>query len=388
MKVFDIVALANSYEQFRVGGYDEKWLNYIDFQPYIDQLNVAKEVIGKSFLEQSITKISVGAGKKRLLIWSQMHGNESTGTRAMMDVLSFLEQPSAISKRILETLTIDFIPMLNPDGANINTRRNAVGIDMNRDFLAKQSTEIHVLLEQVAKEDYKVLFNLHDQRTIFNVGTTNETATLSFLAPSFNKAEDVNEVRQQTMGIIQAMNTEIQQLIPGKVGRYTSEFYPRSTGDNFTLMGYPTVLIEAGHFPDDYERNVTRKYNALAIISGLFSLTEDSVLPFDTYEDIPQNGQRFLDIILRNVKIVREKKSSIVDLGIYFEEEYNPSTDRVQRMGYLTDIGDLSALIGHIDLQTDEAIYEDGLTNIPFLGQKANFKVGEWVFMKGNLMNK
>lgn len=64
-------------------------------------------------------------------------------------------------------------------------------------IFSKESTEIHVLLDQVEKGNYQTLFNLHDQRTIFNVGQTAKPATLSFLAPSYNVEEDVNEVREK-----------------------------------------------------------------------------------------------------------------------------------------------------------------------------------------------
>lgn len=385
MKIFDAIALEKRYLEFREPGYDQKWLNFSDFQPYLEKQTLDQEIIGYSFMQLPISKLTIGTGKKRLLIWSQMHGNESTGTRAMMDVLAFLQKPSYLAKHILEAVTIDFIPMLNPDGANVNTRRNAVGIDMNRDFLAKQSIEINVLIDQVQKGQYDVLFNLHDQRTIFNVGTSALPATLSFLAPSYNQAEEVNAVRQHTMGIIQAMNVALQELIPGQVGRYTSEFYPRSTGDNFTLMGFPTVLVEAGHFPNDYERNQTRKYNAIAMLSALETIATGGPLPFQGYEEIPQNGQRFLDIIIRNVTIQGKENSTKTDLGIYFEEEYCPTSNSVQRIGYVNEIGDLQSLLGHLDLDGTHLTYRDDLTNIPYLGMEANFTVGSWTLIKGHL---
>ncbi len=374
--MFDIHQLNKDYTTFRQEGFDSKWLNFSELNRYFNLKSTQKEQIGTSFLGNEIYKLSFGTGEKRLLIWSQMHGNESSGTRAMFDVINFFEQNSELAQTILSNLTIDFIPMLNPDGSNVNTRRNAVGIDINRDFLAKESTEIHVLLNQIEKGNYQTLFNLHDQRTIFNVGQTSKPATLSFLAPSYNVEEDVNEVRQKTMGIIQAMNTELQKVIPGYVGRYTSEFYPMSTGDNFTKMGYPCVLFEAGHFPNDYQRNETRKYNALAIIAGFYSIATKTDFPFDEYLLIPQNGQRYLDIILHNVSVQNGENSSIVDLGIYFEDEYNEELNLVEQIAKFIEIGDLRKFIGHLEIDAEKQIYKGIKKNYPLLNQLATFEVG------------
>lgn len=385
--MFEIHQLEKEYSTFRQEEFDSKWLNFEELNRYFSLKSTQKEQIGTSFLGNPIYKLSFGSGEKRLLIWSQMHGNESSGTRAMFDVINFFEQKSELAQAILSNLTIDFIPMLNPDGANVNTRRNAVGIDINRDFLAKESTEIHVLLNQIEKGNYQTLFNLHDQRTIFNVGQTAKPATLSFLAPSYNVEEDVNEVRKKTMGIIQAMNTELQKIIPGQVGRYTSEFYPMSTGDNFTKMGYPCVLFEAGHFPDDYQRNETRKYNALAIIAGLNALLTKENLPFDSYTNIPQNGQKYLDIILRQVQIKNEEKSSVVDLGVYFEDYYNEEKNSVEQHAKITEIGDLRKFIGHLEIDAENQVYQGEFKNYPSLDQIATFMVGTIKLENGQLIN-
>lgn len=385
--MFDIHQLDREYSTFRQEGFDSKWLNFEALKNYFSKKSLQKEQIGTSFLGNEIYKLSFGTGQKRLLIWSQMHGNESSGTRAMFDVINFFEQKSELTQLILSHLTIDFIPMLNPDGANVNTRRNAVGIDINRDFLAKESTEIHVLLHQIEEGKYQTLFNLHDQRTIFNVGQTAKPATLSFLAPSYNVEEDVNDVREKTMGIIQAMNTELQKVIPGHVGRYTSEFYPMSTGDNFTKMGYPCVLFEAGHFPNDYQRNTTRKYNALAILAGLWTLATQENFPFDEYLSIPQNGQKYLDIIVHHVQIRNGENSSVVDLGIYFEDEYNEQANSVEQIAKISEIGDLRKFIGHLEIDAEKQLYKGINKNYPVLNQVATFEIGSIKMKNGEIID-
>ena len=176
-------------------------------------------------------------------------------------------------------------------------------------------------------------------------------------------------------------------MIPGQVGRYTSEFYPMSTGDNFTKMGYPCVLFEAGHFANDYQRNTTRKYNALAILAGLNALATQDKFPFDNYLSIPQNGQKYLDILIRNVQLKNEDKFSFVDLGIYFEDEYNEENNTVDQMAKIVEIGDLRKFIGHLEIDAKKQIYKGVQKNYPILNQLATFEIGSIKFKNGRLID-
>ena len=78
-----------------------------------------------------------------------MHGNESTTTKALFDVLNvFADDDSKDVKKILNDCTIAIIPMLNPDGAKAYTRTNANDIDLNslawgQIFLRRMQTSLH-----------------------------------------------------------------------------------------------------------------------------------------------------------------------------------------------------------------------------------------------------
>ena len=101
-----------------------------------------------------------------------MHGNESTTTKGLFDLLnSFYQKDSEARLRdCLKTVALLFIPMLNPDGAARYTRENVNKVDLNRDAHEMQEPESQVLRN--AFEDFKpdFCFNLHDQRTIFGAG--------------------------------------------------------------------------------------------------------------------------------------------------------------------------------------------------------------------------
>jgi len=312
--------------------------------PILDSLSEKFSVhkIGKSFLKRDIYKIQIGTGKTKVLLWTQMHGNESTGTKALFDLFQFLENPGdtdSIQKNILENLTIICIPILNPDGADAYTRVNAQQIDLNRDVIDKKAAESILLQDVLSEVNPQYCFNMHDQRTIFSVGATNEPATISFLAPSEDVERSLTEGRKKTMHVINSMVKVLQQAIPNQIGRYTDEFYPTATGDNFQKMGYNTVLIESGHFKDDYDREVSRKFTFFALLQGLVYISSkpesDDHLP---YFQIPDNEMFYLDILLKNVYF----KEQLTDIGLQFQEivdkdgiSFVPKIDKVESLsGY------------------------------------------------------
>ncbi len=320
----NIEKLYSSYYQNKLKG---RWIRLQNIIPLIDNLKSVFKInnIGYSYLKKDIYSISIGNGKKKILIWSQMHGNESAGTKALFDLFSFLGETKnflELKKTILNNCTIVCIPMLNPDGAEVYTRENAQKIDLNRDVIDKKAVESAILQDLLKNTDPEYCFNLHDQRTIFCVGKDNKPATLSFLAPSEDKDRSLTTGRKQTMEVIVAINKLLQKFIPNQIGRYTDEFYPTATGDNFQKMGHNTILIESGHFQDDYQREKTRKYTFLALLQGIYTISKyTNNHDFKDYLNIPNNKELYLDIILKNI-IFKNKK---VDLGILFKEKLENS---------------------------------------------------------------
>ena len=317
MKIIAIELLEKYYQNNKEISLFGKWITFNNIKDLLKKYDTFFEVsqIGTSENGNPILQLKIGTGKKKILIWSQMHGNESTGTKALFDVLNcFLQNNTNEFSTIVKECTLIFIPMLNPDGAQAYTRVNANNIDLNRDAvdrLAKESTILRNVLETFKP---KFCFNLHDQRTIFGVEGTKNTATISFLAPSEEETRAITEGRKQTMNVIVAMNTLLQQIIPGNVGRYTDEFYPTATGDNFQKLGYNTILIESGHYSNDYNREESRKFTFYSMVQGLYHIaTTSNFNTYKAYFDIPNNKELFFDVIHRYTDAKNDKAYQYVD---------------------------------------------------------------------------
>jgi zinc carboxypeptidase len=318
-----------------------------DIHPLLGNMSskFKKDIIGYSENNIPIYKIKIGTGKIKVLTWSQMHGNESTGTKALFDLFKIFEKSSSELKKVVDQIllncTLEFIVLLNPDGAIKFTRENAYNIDLNRDAVEQKAIESKLLRTVLNKTKPKFCFNLHDQRSIFNVSGTKSPATLSFLAPSEDVERTLTKGRKETMSVIVAMNNLLQQMIPNQVGRYTDEFYPTATGDNFQKLGYNTILIEAGHFKNDIEREISRKFNFYALLKGLFFIASDKKYSnYKPYFNIPKNDTKFLDVIYKNIKVIENETFRIEDIGVQIK--FKVENNKLIKYKHIEKRGELS----------------------------------------------
>ncbi|MGS2764448.1 M14 family metallopeptidase [Sinomicrobium sp. M5D2P9] len=320
-------------------------------QEYTDMGELS--VVGHSVAGQPIYLYRIGSGSKKVLMWSQMHGNESTTTKAVMDFLVFLKQGGETADEILEQCTLYIIPILNPDGALAYTRVNANEIDLNRDAADLSQPESFALRHVFDKVKPHFCFNLHDQRTIFNTGTTASPATLSFLSPATDKERNITLPRQKSMEIIAAVNKVLQEYIPGQVGRYDDTFNINCVGDAFQTRGVPTLLFEAGHYPEDYDRDVTRKYVFCALVTALRFISGNAVegTGYKAYFDIPENDKRFFDIFIRSFPVKTGEEIIRKDIGILYKEELKDH--KIAFTPYIAETGDLEGFYGHKEFVAD-----------------------------------
>lgn len=313
--------------------------------------------IGSSFNGLPINSVKIGDGKIKILLWSQMHGNESTGTKAIFDLFNFIKSPDLfkdIQHTILQNCTLLFIPMLNPDGALTYTRENAQKIDLNRDAVSLKAPESRILQNVLKEFDPQFCFNLHDQRTIFSIGKDNKSSTISFLAPAVDESRAITEGRKETMRVIVAMHELLQKFIPDNIGRFTDEFYPTATGDNFQKKGHNTILIESGHHKNDYNREISRKYTFISLIKGLSSIASGlESISYKSYFDIPNNKKNYLDFIIKNVYY----QSRMTDIGIIYKEIFN--NNNLIFEPYIEKIDDLSDYNANTIINKDDLIFNN-----------------------------
>jgi hypothetical protein len=305
---------------------------------------------GTSIEGREIYLVKVGRGNEKVLLWSQMHGNEPTATMAIFDIFNYLAHAQdGARQQILDKLTLYFIPMLNPDGAERFQRRNAIDIDINRDALRLTSPESRVLKEMRDEINPVWGFNLHDQNQYSSAGKTPETASISFLAPAYNEEKEWNPGRTQAMQLICAMNEVLQKHLPNKIGRYSDEFEPRAFGDNIQKWGTNTILIETGGLENDPEKQFLRKLNYEALLQAFVFISDDTYRKYSLrdYNQIPFNQGVLHDLIIRNATCHISGSDYLLDLGIRQNEVQGDNATSFYLSSYIADQGDLHNFFGY-----------------------------------------
>lgn len=323
--------------------------------------------LGFSVNNEDINVVQVGNGDIQILAWSQMHGNESTSTKSLLDFLNALNNNEF--KNILNKCTLHFIPILNPDGARLYTRNNYNKVDLNRDAKINSQPESKILNNYFLKIKPDYCFNLHDQRTIYGSDSDTHPSGLSFLSPSYDVNNSINGSRIKSMYIIQHIYSKLSNIIRNRIRLYNDDYNENCFGDHFQKKCSSTILFESGFFENDYKREVTRKYMFLSIAIALELISNNIIndnVNVDKYEHIPKNAVRFYDIILRKVPI----NNSSLNIGINYREILNDKT--ISFVPYVEFIGDLDNLKGHKEVVFPSHYFKDLNTNTFILGSKMN----------------
>lgn len=268
------------------------------------------EEVGRSVQGRSIRLLTLGRGARKVLLWSQMHGDEPTATPALLDLVDALLRHSSEPepRAILEELTLLVVPMLNPDGAEVYDRRNAQGIDINRDALDLSTPEGR-LLKRLRDEHQPILgFNLHDQNRRTTVGETGRLATHAVLAVAGDEAGTLTPGRLRAKRACAAIVATLEPFVPGGISRYDEDWSPRAFGDNLTAWGTPVVLLESGGLPPGRALSDLVRLNVTALFATLTDLARDDLTGHDPdrYERLARNTtDRWADVVVRGGSIAQ-----------------------------------------------------------------------------------
>lgn len=316
------------------------------------------EEIGRSAEGRPLRHVQWGNGPTRVLLWSQMHGDESTASMALADLFRFLGEHGdhPLVEGLRGSTTLHFFPVMNPDGAARFQRRSAHGVDLNRDARALVTPEARALKALRDRLEPHFGFNLHDQGVGYRVGNSTRGTAIALLAPPFNREREVNPVRHRAMEVAAAMRIALEPYIAGHLARWDDTFNPRAFGDLMTRWGTSTILVESGGWEGDPEKQFLRKLNFLGLVAALEVIADGSHagLPTALYTDLPENGRVIGDLLIRGATVaVPGLPPAALDVQVNFRHPL------AERGGSIADIGDLA------DVTTRDTLDASGLYLIP-----------------------
>ncbi len=369
MEIWEVLKIR--YKDYQEKSIDKRRFTHGDIQPFLDRLgssaSFAEVTLGESAGGRSIRAFTYGRGQIKVMLWSQMHGNEPTATAALLDLFNFLlasDEYDNVRTEIQEKLTLLFVPMLNPDGTEVFKRQNAWDVDLNRDAARSVAPESKILWQAFKEFRPDFGFNLHDMHAGHYVGDTGKQASIAFLAPAVDPEKSVPPNRQRAMQLIALMNKKLQEEIPGQVSRYDDSFDNRCFGERLQMEGAATILVESGAYPKDAERQYVRKLNFLLIVEALKALVSADWQKYtcDDYFSIPDDSDGFLELIVRGVQLERNGTFVKVDIGIESEEcGISNNRDFFERC-YISEIGDLSTKCARKEIVADGMVLREGKT--------------------------
>lgn len=299
------------------------------------------EEIGRSAEGRPLRHLAWGEGDTPVLLWSQMHGDESTATMALADLLRFLgEHPDdPVARRLRGALRLHLMPIFNPDGAARFQRRNAQGVDVNRDARALATPEgraLHALRERLRPA---FGFNLHDQAVGYRAGDSGRGTAIALLAPAFNEARDVDPARARAIGVAVAIRAALEPYIAGHIAKWDDTFNPRAFGDLTARAGVSTILVESGGIEGDAGKQRLRKLNFLGLVAALDAIATGAyaAMPHAAYDELPENGAVWPDLLVHGGTLVLPgQPPARVDLLVDFARPL------AWRGGRIADVGDLA----------------------------------------------
>lgn len=327
------------------------------------------EQAGSSVEGREIFLTRLGTGSRNILFWSQMHGNEPTATCSLVDLLQFFikhrQEPWVAD--ILAKYQLLFLPMLNPDGAERDERRNAQGIDINRDARMLQTSEGRVLKTIRDRFEPFLGFNLHNQNGLTTVGDTGKVATIALLAVAADTPESRAKMQPaETPNALAKRITAVlyEALSPfayGHISRYDEGFNPRAFGDNLTLAGTPIVLIESGGNPAGAPANFAVQLNFVGILTCLNSLATGLIQNANpaVFDALRLNSDNpIYDLMLRNAWICNGTGVPLYrgDVGIRADMRAGSAGSAI-----IADLGDLGVFSAHQTIDCTGSMVTPGL---------------------------
>ncbi len=172
------------------------------------------------------------------ILWvaSNVHGGEESGTDGSLRVMYELaDRDDCAARQILDNSLVVLLPTQNPDGRELDTRRNAYGFDMNRDWFARTQPETDGKIELLRELPGPLFIDDHE------FGGDPDSPEGNFFFPP-NADPIYHEITDESIDWINNLYGAALAAEFTRQGRY---FFTRDVYDLF-YMGYGDTVPATG----------------------------------------------------------------------------------------------------------------------------------------------
>ncbi len=213
------------------------WTTVDESQRFWRQLDASSErvrvsTIGRTTEKRPIQLVQVGDPAPRsvaeattgsvLMYTCSVHGNENSGREACMQLARDMASTTDPAwTRLLQSTTI-LLVNANPDGWAADTRANAQGLDVNRDYMALESPEGRAIAKVIRDWKPDVLNDLHE----YGPSTYYKTDLLQLWPRNRQADEEIHDLAKTMSEDYSAAQVKAAGYTSGEYGLYVKDGEP------------------------------------------------------------------------------------------------------------------------------------------------------------------
>lgn len=334
--------------------------------------------IGRSSLGRPIELVTLGSGPRRALMWSQMHGDEPTHTTVLLNLIGWLAGGGEGSEEFLSGLTLGIITPLNPDGAELNTRHNGQGIDVNRDALAFSTPEGRTLRKAIEEFQPRYGFNLHNQHHRTAIGTPPGPAAVSLLAPPIDHENTQTPSVEEAARVAACFCDSVYERCESRVSRYDVEYMVRAFGEWVQRQGVAAILVEAGGWPggDFVELEGIHLSGMVQTLHAIGTGKIDSVDPTSYHELQRSSDHHLFDLQMKVGGVAQSPDGELTHCDIGVDYPHRRAGWYEFRDGVIRALGDLHVNGGLSEVDASDCVMLPG--RIALLSDSEDLGPHQW----------
>ena len=246
------------------------------------------ELIGHSVQGRNIYAMkfsSTGFGKDkskvRIIFFAQQHGNEQSGKEGAFMLAAELLKPE--NKYLFDRIDFVLIPQMNPDGSELNSRRNGNEADLNRNHLILTEPEVVALHRFFDKYMFEVNLDVHEydpySETWEKYGYRKNSDITLGVATNNNISKDIRDISNDKIVpyfLKQLKDNGFTSFIycpggPPGIGYFRHSTFDINDGrQSFGIQSTFSFIQEGMNGKDNYAENI--RHRALGQMTGMLAI--------------------------------------------------------------------------------------------------------------------